>query len=125
MLEDFDGWDEVIALSHQQVDIVEVLVATEAVGKIIAGIHRRSQFVAIGTLKSEMAFAHFRDWMCPAELWSHFLPNYGCRDFGGLKRVFAELLRSLEKAAAGELPDVSYRFALVDKIATALTERSR
>ncbi|MEK6236431.1 MAG: hypothetical protein N2C14_17120 [Planctomycetales bacterium] len=34
--------------------------------------------------------------MSPAELWSHFLPNYRCRDLGGEIGGFAELLRISE-----------------------------
>ncbi len=42
LLEDFDGWDEVVTLDHHQVDVVEVLAAAEAVGKIVAWIDSRT-----------------------------------------------------------------------------------
>jgi len=32
-------------------------------------------------------------YLLPTELRSHFLPNYGCRDFGVRRGGFAELLR--------------------------------
>ena len=37
--EDFNGGEEVVALGDEQVDIVEVFVAFEAVGEVVVGIH--------------------------------------------------------------------------------------
>jgi hypothetical protein len=42
-LQHFDRGQEVVTKSDQQVDIVEVLRATEAVGQVIAGVDGRSQ----------------------------------------------------------------------------------
>lgn len=41
-----------------------------------------------------------RHGLLPTELPSHFLRNYGCRDFGVHRGGFAELLRILEKVPA-------------------------
>ena len=58
-VKNFYRWQEVVSLNHQQVDVVEVLAAAEAVGKIVAGIDGHTQFVAVGTLKSKIVIALF------------------------------------------------------------------
>ena len=67
LFEDFDSWDEVVTLSHQQVDVVEVLAAAETVGKIVAWIDGCAHFFAARTEKAKIAFAPFRDWTVAAE----------------------------------------------------------
>ena len=66
-VENLDRWDEVVALDHHQVDVVEVLAAAEAVGKIVAWIDCRTQFFAAGTEESKVAIAMFRRWTVAAE----------------------------------------------------------
>jgi hypothetical protein len=36
LLEQFDGREEVVVEAHQQVDVVDVAAATEAVGQVVA-----------------------------------------------------------------------------------------
>jgi hypothetical protein len=61
LLEQVDGRDEVPTEGHQDVDIVPVAIATEAVSQIVAWIHGGSKFFATGTLKTEVAFDLLRD----------------------------------------------------------------
>ena len=50
-----------MALNQHQVDTVEILAATEAVSKIVARVHCRSKFFAIGTLEAKISIALFGD----------------------------------------------------------------
>jgi hypothetical protein len=43
-----------VALNHHQVDVVEILAATETVGEVVAWVHGRPKFTASGTLESEV-----------------------------------------------------------------------
>jgi hypothetical protein len=67
-LEQVDGRKEVVPQGDQQVDVVPVSAAAEAVGQIVSGIHRRSKFAASGTLKAEVAFDFFGNGTVPVEL---------------------------------------------------------
>ncbi len=62
ILEDLDRREEVVALHHQQIDVVEVLTTTKTVRQIVSRIHGGSQFAATGTLKAEVTIALLRDW---------------------------------------------------------------
>ena len=55
--ENVDRGQEVVAVDHHQIDVVEVLTAAEAVGEVVAWIDGRTQFFAGGTLKSKVVVA--------------------------------------------------------------------
>ena len=57
--EDLDGGAEVVAEGDQQVDVVEVLLAAEAVGEVVARVDEGFEFTAGGTEEAEVAFAPF------------------------------------------------------------------
>ena len=65
LLEQFDGREEVVVEAHQQVDVVDVAAATEAVGQVGAGVDRAAEFSAAGTEEAEVALELFR-WRRPA-----------------------------------------------------------
>jgi hypothetical protein len=67
LLQKVDGREEVPAEGYQHVNIVPVVVAAEAVRQIVAGIHRRSKFLASGTEKAKVAFDLLRDRTVSAE----------------------------------------------------------
>ena len=54
-----DGGDEVVAQGDEQVDIVEVLLAAEAVRQIISGVDGGPLFAAVGADEAEIALTHF------------------------------------------------------------------
>jgi hypothetical protein len=49
-----------VALKNHQVDVVEILAATETVREVIAWVHRRAKFAATGTLKAKITITLFR-----------------------------------------------------------------
>ena len=49
--QDCDGGTEVVAERHQQVDVVEVLLAAEAVGEVVTRVDRCFHFAAAGAGK--------------------------------------------------------------------------
>ena len=55
-----DGGAEVVVERHEQVDVVEVLLAAEAVGEVVAWIDGGAHLAAAGTEEAEVAFAHLR-----------------------------------------------------------------
>ena len=57
--EDRDGGAEVVAERHEQVDVVEVLLAGEAVGEVVARVDGGQHFAAVRAEEAEVAFAHF------------------------------------------------------------------
>lgn len=50
-----------MALNQHQVDTVEILAATETVSKIVARVHCRAKFFAVGTLKAKISIALLRN----------------------------------------------------------------
>ena len=56
----FDRGREVVAGGTQEVDVVEVLVAGEAVGQVIARIDVGEHFAAAGAEEAESSVAEFR-----------------------------------------------------------------
>ena len=58
--EDGDGGAEVVAERHQQVDVVEVFLAAEAVGEVVAGVDGGEHLGAVGAEETEVAFAELR-----------------------------------------------------------------
>jgi hypothetical protein len=73
LLQDFDCWEEVVALADQQVDVVEVFAAAEAVGKVVTRIDGGPQFLAVGTVETPPrvcdANSHGSLGPHPARLW--------------------------------------------------------
>jgi hypothetical protein len=57
--EEGDGGEEVVVELDQQVDVVEIFFAAEAVGEVVAWIDGGTHFAAIRTEEAEVAFAHF------------------------------------------------------------------
>jgi len=57
--EEGDGGAEIIVEGDEQVDVVEVLFAAEAVGEVVARIDGGAHFAAMGAEEAEVAFAHF------------------------------------------------------------------
>ena len=53
--EDLDGGSEVITERHQQVDVVEVPLAAEAVGEVVSRVDGGFEFAAGGTEEAEVA----------------------------------------------------------------------
>ena len=58
--EDVDGGAEVVAEDAEQVDVVEVFVAGEAVGEVVAGIDGGEHLAAAGAEEDEASVAEFR-----------------------------------------------------------------
>lgn len=54
-----DGVAEAIIERHQQVDVVEVFLASEAVGEVVAWIDGGAHVAAIRADETEVAFADF------------------------------------------------------------------
>jgi hypothetical protein len=59
--QNINRWQEVVPENYHQVDVVEILVATETVCKIVAWVDGGSQFAAGGTLKAKVTIVLFRD----------------------------------------------------------------
>src|SRR6185437_7804289 len=59
-LQQEDGVAEAVALGEQQVDVVEVLLATEAVGEVVTRVDRGKHLAAAGAQKAEVTLAHLR-----------------------------------------------------------------
>ena len=57
--EEGDGGGKVVVEGEQQVDVVEVFLAAEAVGQVVAWVDRGTHFAAARTEEAEVAFAHF------------------------------------------------------------------
>jgi hypothetical protein len=57
--EDRDGGGEVVAEYHQQVDVVEIGVAMEAVSEVVAWVDHGLHFVAVRALEAEATFTSF------------------------------------------------------------------
>lgn len=53
------GGEEVVADVDEQIDVVDVLAATEAVGEVVAWIDGGAQFAAMGALEAVAAFDDF------------------------------------------------------------------
>ena len=66
-LEDGDGGAKVIAERHQKIDVVDVLLAAEAVGEVVAGVDGGEHLAAVRAKKAEVAVADFRGWPVAAE----------------------------------------------------------
>ena len=54
-----DGGAEVVAEGEEEVDVVEVFVAAEAVGEVVAGVDGGAHFAAAWAEEAEVAFADF------------------------------------------------------------------
>src|SRR5713226_7930178 len=54
-----DGGAEVVVECEQQVDVVEVFLAAEAVGEVVAWVDGGAHFAAAWAEEAEVAFAHF------------------------------------------------------------------
>jgi len=61
IFQNINCWQKVVPENHHQVDIVEILVATETVCKIVAWVDGGSQFAAGRTLKAKVTIVLFRD----------------------------------------------------------------
>ena len=57
--QDGDGGFEVVAEGHEQVDVVEVLPAAEAVGKVVAWVDGGEHLPAMGTEEAIASFSAF------------------------------------------------------------------
>lgn len=58
--EEADGADEIVVEGEQQIDVVEVFLAAEAVGEVVARVDGGTHFAAAWAEEAEVAFAHFR-----------------------------------------------------------------
>ena len=67
VFEQCDGGEEGVAEGHEQVDVIEVLPAVEAVGEVVAGIDGGSHFAAAWAEEAEIPFAHFAGWPVATE----------------------------------------------------------
>ena len=56
--EESDGTEEVVVERHQQVDVVEVFLASEAMGEVVAWVDGGAHFAAARAEEAEIAFAH-------------------------------------------------------------------
>ena len=65
--EEGDGGVEVVVEGEQQVDVVEVFVAREAMSEIVAWVDGGAHFAAAWAEEAEVAFAHFGGRPFPAE----------------------------------------------------------
>ena len=54
-----DGGEEVVVELDEQVDVVEVLFASEAVGEVVAWVDGGAHVAAVWAEEAEVAFAHF------------------------------------------------------------------
>jgi hypothetical protein len=57
--QDADGGFEVVAECHEQVDVVEIPGAAEAVGEVVSGVDGGEHFVAMVTEEAIASFAAF------------------------------------------------------------------
>ncbi len=67
LLEYFDGPVEVVAERQQQVDVVEVPTATEAVSQVVARVHCGAKFAAFDADEAEIALDLLRNRALSAE----------------------------------------------------------
>ncbi len=58
--EEIDGAEEVVIESEQEVDVVVIFVAVEAVSEIVSWVDGGAHFAAVGAEEAEVAIAHFR-----------------------------------------------------------------
>ena len=58
-LQQGDGGAEVVVEGHQQVDVVEVLLAAEAVGEVVARVDRGPHLAAVRAEEAEVVAANF------------------------------------------------------------------
>ena len=65
--EESDGGEEVVVEGDQQVDIVEIFLAAEAVGEVVAWVDGGTHFATVGADEAEVAFAHLGRWPLAAE----------------------------------------------------------
>ena len=61
------GRQEVVVQAQQQVDVVEVFLAAEAVGQVVAWVDRGQHLAAVRAQEAEVAFAHLRRRPFPAQ----------------------------------------------------------
>src|SRR5260370_16510300 len=61
-----DGGAEVVVECEQQVDVVEVFLAGEAVGEVVAWVDGGAHFAAAWAEEAEVAFALFGGWALAA-----------------------------------------------------------
>ena len=66
-MQEGDGGAEVIAQGDEQVDVVEVFLAAEAVGEVVARIDGGAHFAAAWAEEAEVALADFRRGRLAAE----------------------------------------------------------
>ena len=78
--EEGDGGEEVIVEGDEQVDVVEVFLAAETVGEVVAWVDGGAHFAAVGADEAEVAFAHFG--------WGAFAAQRG--DGDGHRQVVAK-----------------------------------
>ena len=64
---DDNGGTEVVAERQEQVDVVEVFLAAEAVGEVVAWVDGGEHFAAVGAEEAEVAVAPFCGWPVAAE----------------------------------------------------------
>ena len=57
--EEGDGGEEVIVEGDEQVDVVEVFLAAETVGEVVAWVDGGAHFAAVGADEAEVASAYF------------------------------------------------------------------
>ena len=74
--EESDGIAEGVIQGDQEVDVVDVFLAVEAVGEIVARVDGGAHFAAVGAEEAEVAFAAFGGRavaaeVCRAKSWSH------------------------------------------------------
>ena len=83
--EECDGGEKIVAECAEQVDIVEISVAGEAVGEVVAGVHGGEQFAAARAEEDEASVAEFRGRPIAAE----------GSDGGGHRQVVADAPQQL------------------------------
>src|SRR6516225_7250538 len=66
-VEERDGGEEVVVEADEEVDVVEVFLAREAVGEVVAWIDGGAHFAAAWADEAEVAFAHFARGSLAAE----------------------------------------------------------
>ena len=57
--QDRDSGFEVVAEGHEEVDVVEILLAAEAMGEVVARVDGGEHFLAMRTEEAESSFAAF------------------------------------------------------------------
>ena len=67
LFQQFDGREEVVAQRDEQVDIVEVSTAAEAMGQVIARVDGSAKLAAAGTAEAEVAFDLFGERALPSQ----------------------------------------------------------